>query len=388
MKIFKGGVFVKAILVDDEPLALDFLERQLKKVSDISIIHKFVNFNLSKDTAILEDIDVVFLDIEMPEINGLELAEKILEIEPTIIIVFVTAFSEYAVQAFELNTLDYIVKPVQLDRLEKTLARIEEKINYLNTTPTPDNNILRINVCRELSFEVTKGHAEVVQWRTAKAQELFLYLLLHTGKTVRKSDLAELLWPEIDFSDDYSQLYTAIYHVRKTLSTFGNHFILKNVADGYHLNIKNVSIDIVEWEQNIKSGPPIDIKSIADYEIMMKPYTGGYLEAYDYLWAVPERYRLEILWLKAAYQLANVYFEHTDLENAQTWYAAICDFRPEEELAHYYLMKIYDKSGYGLLVDHQFSQLKTALKELDLEVSPHIQEWYDQWAQSRKSMNK
>src|SRR5690554_2962338 len=109
--MFKGGVFVKAVLIDDEPLALGFLERQLKKISDISIVHKFVNFNLSKDAAILEDIDVVFLDIEMPEINGLELAEKILEIEPTIIIVFVTAFSEYAVQAFELNTLDYIVKP-------------------------------------------------------------------------------------------------------------------------------------------------------------------------------------------------------------------------------------------------------------------------------------
>lgn len=384
--MFKGGVFVKAILVDDEPLALDFLERQLKKISDISIVHKFVDFNLSKDVAILEDIDVVFLDIEMPEINGLELAEKILEIEPTMIIVFVTAFSEYAVQAFELNTLDYIVKPIQLDRLEKTLKRIENKMDCHCAKDLSEGNHLRINVCRELSFETTKGDFEVVQWRTAKAQELFLYLLLHTGKTVRKSDLAELLWPEIDFANDYSQLYTAIYHVRKTLSTFGNHFALKNVADGYHLNIKNVFIDIVEWEKGIKSGPPTDIKSIAEYEIMMESYKGGYLEAYDYLWTVPERYRLEMLWLKAAYQMANFYFEHNDLENAQTWYAAICDFRPEEEVAHYYLMKLYDKSGYGLLVDHQFSQLTTVLKELDIQVSPYIQKWYDGWKQGREKV--
>ena len=322
---------MKAILVDDEPLALDFLERQLKKMSDISIVHKFVNFNLSKDIAILEGIDVVFLDIEMPEITGLELAEKMLEIKPSIIIVFVTAFSEYAVQAFELNTLDYIVKPVQLDRLEKTLKRIEEKINYLDTTP--DNSILRINVCRELSFEVTKGDFEVIQWRTAKAQELFLYLLLHAGKTVRKSDLAELLWPEIDFANDYSQLYTAIYHVRKTLNTFSNHFALKNVADGYRLNIKNVFIDIVEWEKNIKSGPPIDIKSIADYEIMMGLYTGGYLQAHDFLWAEPERYRLEVLWLRTAHQIADCYFHDNDFEKAETWYAKICNLRPEEENA-------------------------------------------------------
>lgn len=376
---------MKAILVDDEPLALDFLERQLQKISDISIVHKFVDFNLSKDADILKDIDVAFLDIEMPEINGLELAEKILEIKPSIIIVFVTAFHEYAVQAFELDTLDYIVKPVQLDRLEKTLKRIKGKADDYQEAPSSrsNNKDLRINVCRELSFEVTKDHVEMVQWRTAKAQELFLYLLLHVGKTLRKSELAELLWPEADFSSDYSQLYTAIYHVRKTLSKFDHYFSLKNVTDGYRLTIRHTSIDIVEWEKHIQSAPPIDGNSINDYEWIMALYTGAYLQMHDYIWAEPERYRLELLWLKTAQQMADFYFQQDDLENAETWYAKICEFRPEEENAHYILMKIYDNLGYGLLVDHQFSQLKSAMKELDIQVSPHIQNWYDRWVQDK-----
>lgn len=375
---------MNAILVDDEPLALDFLERQIRKISGISIVRKFVDFNLKKDGAILQEIDIAFLDIEMPEMNGLELAGKILEIKPTMIIVFVTAFQEYAVQAFELDSLDYIVKPVQLDRLEKTLKRIEKKATYSHESPLLENNILRINVCRELSFETTKDNPKIVQWRIAKAQELFLYLLLHAGKTVRKSELAELLWPDIDFSNDYSQLYTAIYHVRKTLNLFCNHFSLKNTTDGYYLNIKNASIDLVEWENSIKSAPPINIKSIADYETIMELYTDSYLQEYDYLWAEPERYRLEMLWLKTADQIADFYFMQGDLERAETWYAKICSLRPEEESAHYSLMKIYDELGYGLLVIHQFAQLSIALKELGLSVSPYIQNWYDQWNSSRK----
>src|SRR5699024_6995038 len=144
-------------------------------------------------------------------------------------VVFVTAFHEYAVQAFELDSLDYIVKPIQLDRLKKTIDRIEKMINYYQTKQTSKNSHLRINVCNELSFEDIKNNPEIVQWRTTKAQELFLYLLLHTGKTVRKSELTELLWPEVDFSHDYSQLYTAIYHVRKALHKFKDYFTLKNI---------------------------------------------------------------------------------------------------------------------------------------------------------------
>lgn len=379
-------IVVKAILVDDEPLALDFLERQLNKVSDISIVRKFTNFNIDKDATLLEEVDVVFLDIEMPEINGLQLAEKLLEIKPTMIIIFVTAFHEYAVQAFELNTLDYIVKPVQLDRLETTLDRIEEMISYLQAKPLSDNSRLQINVCRELSFEITKGDFEVVQWRTAKAKELFLYLLLHAGKTLRKDELAELLWPEAELTNDYTQLYTAIYHVRNTLKTFRNHFSLKNITDGYYLSIKNVSIDIIEWKSSIQSAPPLDIRTVADYEKIMDLYTGAYLQAYDYLWAEPERYRLDILWLKTAHQMADCYLQHNDLEKAETWYAKICNLSPEDENAHFFLMKIYDDLGYGMLVDHQFSQLKNSLKEFNIQVSPHVQKWYNHWSKNRKKI--
>src|SRR5690625_3337038 len=104
---------MRTILVDDEPLALDYLEIQLDKIKDITVVEKFTNLDILDHVKLIENIDLVFLDIEMPGKNGLEIAEQLLEVNPTLEIVFVTAYDEYAVQAFELNALDYLLKPIQ-----------------------------------------------------------------------------------------------------------------------------------------------------------------------------------------------------------------------------------------------------------------------------------
>jgi len=376
---FEGEIFVKAILVDDESLALDFLEHQLNKIDSIKVIDKFNNLDIIKNAPLLQEVDVVFLDIEMPEINGLELAEKILEMNAEVTIVFVTAFNDYAVQAFELNALDYVLKPISLDRLKKTVERVESKANNRIHKPAIKNNMLQINVSRELSFESTSDKAEFLKWRTTKSQELFLYLLHYRGKTIRKSELIELLWPDFQEDRAYSQLYTAIYHTRKTLNKYSDHFKIKNMGEGYVLSTKNVVIDLVEWEFKINSAPPLNIKTIGAYEENMKLYTGVYLQEYDYLWAEAERHRLAQLWLKAAYQMAGYYFKQNNLKKAEEWYVKICTSIPEEEDAHFSLMKLYKQLGFGAEIERQYHHLSNAMEELSLEVSPNINKWFNQW---------
>jgi len=177
---------VKAIIVDDEQLAIDFLERQIKKVSNVSIVGKFQYLDIDENLSLLGEIDIVFLDIEMPGINGLQLAENLLEVNQELSIIFVTAFTEYAVQAFELDALDYIIKPVHPSRLKKTLERVEISINQGTEKPLPTESTLRLNVCKELTFELNDEISKVIQWRTSKSKELFLYLLYNQDKTVRK----------------------------------------------------------------------------------------------------------------------------------------------------------------------------------------------------------
>lgn len=377
---------MKAVLVDDEALALEFLELQVNKIGSIEVIGRFNNLDLEKNAILLEEVDVIFLDIEMPEINGLELAEKILEINADISIVFVTAFNDYAVRAFELNALDYVLKPIQLERLKKTLERVELKVNKRIQKLFIKNKMLRVNVSRELSFEFINGKPEFVQWRTTKSQELFLYLLHHCEKTIRKSELVELIWTDFQEDRAYSQLYTAIYHIRKIINKYSSHFKIENMREGYVLSTKNVFIDLVKWENKLKSALPLNSETIDRYEEIMKLYTGAYLQEYDYLWAEAERYRLEQLWLKTAYQMAGYYEKQDNLKKAEAWYVKVCTTSPEEEDAHFSLMKLYGKLGFSLQINRQYHQLEKALDELSLEVSPSVTKWYKQWKKSQTKL--
>src|SRR5699024_2185179 len=163
---------LNVMLIDDEQLALDFLERQLNKIERVEVVGKYFNPKVGKDKVLENKVDAVFLDVNMPGINGIDLAGQILELKPDIIIVFVTAYDQYAVDAFELNALDYIVKPIELERLKRTIDRIRlQKRTSLETLAT--NRKLYIQLCGELKMGKSMSELKHVTWRTAKAQELF-----------------------------------------------------------------------------------------------------------------------------------------------------------------------------------------------------------------------
>ena len=118
---------IRAIIVDDEELARASLKLSLQKFQQISVINECSNgFEAVK--AIKEfKPDVVFLDIQMPKLNGFDVVELLADEAPQII--FVTAFDEYAIKAFDANALDYLLKPVNPDRLKIAIKRLEEKIS-------------------------------------------------------------------------------------------------------------------------------------------------------------------------------------------------------------------------------------------------------------------
>ena len=118
---------IRAIIVDDEELARASLKLSLQKFQQISVINECSNgFEAVK--AIKEfKPDVVFLDIQMPKLNGFDVVELLADEAPQII--FVTAFDEYAIKAFDANALDYLLKPVNPDRLKIAIKRLEDKIS-------------------------------------------------------------------------------------------------------------------------------------------------------------------------------------------------------------------------------------------------------------------
>lgn len=118
---------VRAIIVDDEPLSVRRLQHLLSAYEQLEICETFLTPREAYEYVRANPIQVAFLDISMPEVDGMSLSRLLLEQDPSISVVFVTGYDDYAVQAFEVNALDYLMKPVTEQRVAKTWEKIKEK---------------------------------------------------------------------------------------------------------------------------------------------------------------------------------------------------------------------------------------------------------------------
>lgn len=120
---------IKCIIIDDERLAIEVIENHLKNFDHIETVASFENPLKAYPILEKESIDVIFLDINMPQMTGFSFIDNLSK-KP--LIVFTTAYREYAVKSFELNVLDYLVKPIPFNRFLKTVNKIYQQV-YLNS---------------------------------------------------------------------------------------------------------------------------------------------------------------------------------------------------------------------------------------------------------------
>jgi len=163
---------IRTVIVDDEPLAIEVIETYLKNFSDIEIIAKCGDGIQAFNTLQQKKADLMFLDVKMPGLNGTELL-KSLKNPPKVI--FTTAYHDYAVEGFELNALDYLLKPVSFDRFLKAMEKVYEHFGF-----TARQNIQTGTM-------------------PARNQDIFLYLRVE--RKMVKVDVNDILW--IESQKDY-----------------------------------------------------------------------------------------------------------------------------------------------------------------------------------------
>jgi DNA-binding LytR/AlgR family response regulator len=115
---------MKVIIVDDEPLALDVIETYISRMPNLALVARCNNAFEANEALKNNDIDLMFLDIQMPQLTGIDFL-KTLKTPPMVI--FTTAYQQYAVEGFELNAIDYLLKPISMDRFMKAVNKASEQ---------------------------------------------------------------------------------------------------------------------------------------------------------------------------------------------------------------------------------------------------------------------
>ncbi|MTD31145.1 response regulator [Planomicrobium sp. YIM 101495] len=378
---------MRAMIVDDEKLAVDYLGRLLTKLSDVSVIGTFTDPRQALKEAMVQKPDLLFLDIEMPGIKGVDLAEKLKQVLPSVSIIFVTAYPEFAVRAFALNAADYLVKPVRLERLQESLSRLKDKHPIAEAT-----SFIKICTSHSISFlEVEAGKEKILQtkWRTSKVHSVFAYLLQHRDKPVRKDVLLEEFWRDMPPEKGYVQLYSAIYQIRKTCAGAGADIKIINRENNYQLLTNDAVVDVEEWEEELKELPVLANSSIAVHHRLVAGYPAHYLSDEDQLWADRERERLDLLWSHHAKKVADFLIKENLLVEAVSIFLLLQSYFPYLEENYLKLMELYGQLGDHHSVERQYTQLKKMLKEeYEMEPTLEIQSLYQAYRTSLEIKKK
>ena len=191
---------VTAILAEDETLLRQFLKKKLEKLwPELSVVGEAEHGLAAVELIAALKPTVAFLDIRMPELTGLEVATQIADTSPDTHIVFVTAFHEYAVAAFDRGAVDYVLKPIQEDRLITTIERLKERIvNDDQDAPTLPENLSQL--IATLKREMRGGAA-------GAAPEYLRWIKASLGSTLKLIDVKDVLFLNSD--EKYTRVVTA-----------------------------------------------------------------------------------------------------------------------------------------------------------------------------------
>lgn len=352
---------LRGIIVDDDDLILDILETMVLDTGLLEIRGKFTNPLLALEQIQKEELEVIFLDIQMPDINGLELAEKILQLKHQVQIVFITAHSEYAVEAFEVNALDYLLKPVSKNRLLKTLSRLTGEDQP--TTSSLSHSPLTINCFRTLEVSLSKPTKETIKWRTAKAKELFAYLWHHRGKYLDKYTIIDVLWPEMDLDKALTNLHTTIYYLRKTFSALGFVNLVEYNRGSYKLELSEVYCDVDHFDYVFKEKYDDPLSKSTN---LLQLYQGDYLGNEAYNWAEAKRQQLRLKLVKELEAVSSYYQQQGDELKKLEYLSLIIQIDPYAEKSHREILQIYSTMGRKKeLIAHYQSLQKKLLIELE-----------------------
>ncbi|OXM82989.1 response regulator [Paenibacillus rigui] len=364
---------LRAILVDDEKPALDLLEKLLSATGHFGNVGMFTKPDEAVEWLKKETVDIVFLDIEMPVMNGIETAEHIMAIDPGIDIVFVTAYNQYAIDAFEVNAVDYVLKPTTAGRLGKTIERILLRRGasvggreYASTVPTGKS---RFHCFSRFEWICDPESPVTVKWRTSKERELMAYLVHHRNAFVTKEKILEDVWAGSNPEQAVVFLHTCIYGIRKKLGSIGCKHLLEFRNNSYRLEVSGLWCDAEEFERAVSGRKAVSPVSIDDFNRIAGLYTGNYMEEDGFVWVHEAQEKFKDAYIGLMKRMTECYLSMKEPRAAADCLRRALEKNPFLDDINEILLKVYADMGDRLSMVRHYKQFTKLLQE-ELGIAP------------------
>lgn len=368
-------MYLKVFLIDDEALAINNLEIYLGQIGGIEVVGKYTNPLFAFKELEKAEVDVVFLDMEMGEMHGLQFATKLMASFPQVDIIFVTAHPQYALEAFEVNAIDYLMKPINLERLTQAIDKAREKKKLYDSAKQKIDYKKHLLVVRSFgAFCLFDSQQNEVKWRTKKGKELFALLFHHDGKAVHRARIMDELWPELSEDAGVTLLHTTVYQVRRMFKEMGFSQSITFLNKQYALSVE-VESDVAQFKSLLKSTQvkPASIKKILEL------YKGKYMEGEDYQWALYEQANLNRSFLNYLKQYISSQTEEPSDYIVERCLEKMTELEPYNEKYMGLLLRHYSVTNQTRKMIVSFQEFKGKwAKEIGLELPGEIVGLYKQ----------
>ncbi|MEC1303835.1 MULTISPECIES: response regulator [Lysinibacillus] len=324
---------IRAVLIDNEPLALHYFQNKLHAFQQIQVMQTFTSVEVFLNELPTMEFEAIFLEVKLQELSGLEVADIIKTERPQVSVIFITAYHEFALQAYEIGSLDYVLKPISHARLEKTVARIEHEFSIQQMLQQATQTVLTVQCFDQ--FAVYSNNS-LVAFKTEKTKELFAYFILHPNIPIHRDYLIEILWPDLDYVRAKSNLHTALSYLRKTLNTIGYENCIVFSNKYYIFEKPNIVCDLYDFQKLHEDFSRLEFPSISLINQCLSIYKNGLFIFDDYEWSTAYKDKL----MKSYIELLEKGFQTTvfsDTERAMEFLHALIEYDPynEQKLEHY-----------------------------------------------------